>query len=78
MKPWLFIAYSDERLCYQILIATLICFSIKGWKNVLFELGSGRINWQLREQLLVRMSANWKLSLVIIIIIIIFIYTARV
>ena len=43
---WLFIPYSDEKwLYYQILIASLIHFCIKGWENVLFELGSERVNW---------------------------------
>ena len=43
-RTWLFIAYSDEkRLYYQILIASFVDFSIKGWENVLFELGSERV-----------------------------------
>ena len=42
-RIWLFIAYSDEKwLYYQIRIASLIHFCIKGWENVLFELGSER------------------------------------
>ena len=43
-ETWLFIAYSDEKwLHYQILTASLIHFSIKGWENVLFDLGSERV-----------------------------------
>ena len=44
-RPWLFIAYSEEKLSYyQILIASLTQFFVKGWENVHFELGSERLN----------------------------------
>ena len=42
-RTWLFIAYSlmkDDYLCLQILITSLIRFSLKSWENVRFELGS--------------------------------------
>ena len=39
-RTWLFIAYSDEKRLYnEILIASLIHFSLKGWENVPFERG---------------------------------------
>ena len=40
----LFIAYSDKRwLCHQFLTTSLIHLSLKGWENVLFELGNERV-----------------------------------
>ena len=47
-RTWHFIAYqSDERrLLLPILTTSLIHFSLKGWENVLFELGSERVNLQ--------------------------------
>ena len=46
-RTWLFLAYSDDkRLCYQLFIASLVNSSIKGWENVLFELGSERVENQ--------------------------------
>ena len=41
---WLFIAYSDERWLYLLILTTsLVHFSLKGWENVLFELGSEKV-----------------------------------
>ena len=40
-RTWLFITYSDERLLYyQFSLPHLYSFWLKGWENVLFELGS--------------------------------------
>ena len=40
-STWLFIAYSDERrLYYQLPLLHLIHFSLKGWENIRFQLGS--------------------------------------
>ena len=40
-RTWLFIAYSDERfLCYQFSLPHLHISLLKGWENVLYELGS--------------------------------------
>ena len=37
-RTWFSIAYSDEKwLYYQILIASLIHFSVDGWENVVFK-----------------------------------------
>ena len=48
-RTWLFIAYSDERwTSCQILTALLIHFSLKGWDNVLFKLGSERVKLRTR------------------------------
>ena len=39
-RTWLFIAYSDERLSlYQFSVTSLIRFPLKGWENVLLNLG---------------------------------------
>ena len=47
-RTWLFIAYSDGKcFCYQILTTSLIHFSRKGWENVLLEIGSEKVNFQL-------------------------------
>ena len=44
MKNLAFHAYSDERwFYYQLSLLHLIHFSLKGWENVLFELGSYRV-----------------------------------
>ena len=44
-RTWLLIAYSNERWLYlPILTTSHIHFSFKGWGNVLFELGSERVN----------------------------------
>ena len=44
-RTWLFITYSDWKMIIilLILITPLIYFFLKGWENVLFELGSGRV-----------------------------------
>ena len=40
-RTWLFIVYSYERwLYYQFSLPHLYIFSVNGWENVLFELGS--------------------------------------
>ena len=45
-RTWLFIAYSDwKMIILPILTTPLIHFSLKGWENVLFELGS-ICSWQ--------------------------------
>ena len=52
-------AYSDEKcLYYQILTTTLIRFSIKGWENVLFELGSEGVN-DIVHELYVSDKVRW-------------------
>ena len=39
-RTWLFITYSDEKwLYYKFSLPHLYIFSLKGWENVLFELG---------------------------------------
>ena len=44
-RIWLFIAYSADRIIIlPFLTTSLIHFSLKGWENVLFELGGGRVN----------------------------------
>ena len=44
-RTWLFIAYSDwKMILVPVLTTSLIHFSLKGWENVLFELGSERVN----------------------------------
>ena len=44
-RTWLFIAYSDwKMILVPVLTTSLIHFSWKGWENVLFELGSERVN----------------------------------
>ena len=43
-RTWLFLAYSDERLLYCLFsLLHLFHFSLKGWENVLCELGSERV-----------------------------------
>ena len=43
-RTWLFIAYSDaRRLYYQFSLPSVIQFSLQGWENVLFQLGSERV-----------------------------------
>ena len=45
-RTWLFIAYSDwKMILVPCLTTSLIHFSWKGWENVLFELGSERVNY---------------------------------
>ena len=40
-RTWLFIAYSDARwLYYQLSLPSVIQFSLQGWENAVFELGS--------------------------------------
>ena len=44
-RTWLFIAYSDARwLYYQLSLPSVIQFSLQGWENAVFELGSERVN----------------------------------
>ena len=44
-RTWVFIAYSDERwLYYQFSLPHFIHFSLEGWENVLFEVGSERVS----------------------------------
>ena len=44
-RTWLFIAYSDARwLYYQLSLPSVIKFSLQGWENAVFELGSERVN----------------------------------
>ena len=44
-RTWLFIAYSDERLLhYQSSLPHPYISLEEGWENVLFELGSERVN----------------------------------
>ena len=51
-RTWLFIAYSDwKMIILPILTTPLIYFSLKGWENVLFELGSERVNIFKRQWL---------------------------
>ena len=43
-RIWLFIAYSDARwLYYQLSLPSVIHFSLQGWENAVFELGSERV-----------------------------------
>ena len=61
-RIWLFIAYSDEKwLYYQIRIASLIHFCIKGWENVLFELGSERDREPVFLSLCTCSCAQWEI-----------------
>ena len=47
---WLFMAYSDKRWFYYPFSPPHLCFSLlKGWENVLFELGSERVNLMLNN-----------------------------
>ena len=42
---WLLIAHSDWKMIIMTILTTLLIhFPIKGWENVLFELGSERVN----------------------------------
>ena len=44
-RTWVFIALLRWKLIILPILATsLVHFSLKGWENVLFELGSGRVN----------------------------------
>ena len=47
-KVWRTIVYPDERwLYYQFSLPHLYVFSLKGWENVLFELGNERVpGWE--------------------------------
>ena len=43
-RTWLFMAYSDARwLYYQLSLPSVIQFSLQGWENAVFELGSERV-----------------------------------
>ena len=43
-RTWLFIACSDARwLYYQLSLTSVTQFSLQGWENAVFELGSGRV-----------------------------------
>ena len=56
-RTWLFIAYSDERWSYYLLLATpLIHFSLKRWENVLFELGTERVKLPILTTSLIHFS----------------------
>ena len=45
------IACTDQRLLYQILTTWLIHFSLKGWEEVLFELGSEKVKIMVMDLL---------------------------
>ena len=48
-RAWLSIAYSDARwLYYQLLLPSVIQFSLQGWENAVFELGSERVKIKVK------------------------------